>query len=131
MNFYLQRKDEYIMTTNTMTNLQRLQLEIQQSGFTDDELSIFLEENSLSPNDEYNPSSNQSKRAIYQSALTVLEAIANNPELMASRKFDDTSVLDFADNLQNRIDQLERKIRQLPSSDTPQDNSNTFMLFGN
>ncbi|MNW29903.1 hypothetical protein D3C74_67700 [compost metagenome] len=32
---------------------------------------------------------------------------------MADRKFDDASVLDFADNLQNRIDQLERKITQL------------------
>lgn len=117
--------------STTMTNLDRLKLEIQDSGFTDIELSIFLAENSLSPNDEYNPSSNQSKRSIYQSALTALEAIANNPQLMVDRKFDDTSVLDFADNLQNRIDQLERKIRQLPSSDTPQDNSNTFMLFDN
>lgn len=116
--------------STTMTNIERLKLEIQDSGFTDIELSIFLEENSLSPLETYNPSSNQSKRAIYQSALTVLEAIANNPELMADRKFDDTSVLDFADSLQNRIDQLERKIRKLPTSDTPQDNSNTFMLFG-
>ncbi|MBA9088038.1 hypothetical protein FHR92_004532 [Fontibacillus solani] len=112
-----------------MTNLERLQIEIQQSGFTDVELSVFLEESSLSPSEDYNPSSNENKKAIYQTALSCLEAIANNPQLMANRKFDDQSVDDFADSLQNRIDQLERKIRQLPSSDDVGAKSNTFMLF--
>lgn len=113
-----------------MINLERLKLEIQQSGFTDDELSILLLENLLDPLESYNPSSNQSKRAIFQTALSCLGAIANNPQLMASRKLDDLSVSDFAESLQNRIDQLERKIRQLPSSDSLDAKGNTFMLFG-
>ncbi|MNW31434.1 hypothetical protein D3C74_83490 [compost metagenome] len=112
-----------------MTNLERLKIAIQESGFTDEELFIFLEESSLSPSEEYIPSSNENKKAIYQTALSCLEAIANNPQLMANRKFDDQTVDDFADSLQNRIDQLERKIRQLPSSDDVGVKNNTFMLF--
>lgn len=104
-----------------MTNLQRLQLEIQQSGFTDDELSIFLEESLLSPD--------ENKKATYQTALSVLESIANNPQLLANRKLDDMSVYDFAVSLQNRIDQLDRKIRLLPSSDVAGTKGNSFMLF--
>lgn len=45
-----------------MTNLERLKLEIQQSGFSDPELSIFLKESNLSPTDTFNTSSNDSKR---------------------------------------------------------------------
>lgn len=123
------RKDEYIMPTNAMTNLQRLKIEVQQSGFTDDELSIFLEESLLFPSAEYNPASNENKKAIYQTALSVLEAIANNPQLLVNRKFDDMTVSDFAESLQNRIDQLERKIRMLQSSDDTATKGNSFMLF--
>ncbi|GGF86389.1 hypothetical protein [Paenibacillus aceti] len=112
-----------------MTNLDRLKLEIQQSGFTDDELSIFLEESSLSPTEEYNPAFNNSKRYIYQTALSCLEAIANNPQLMASRKLDDMTVSDFAESLQNRIDQLDQKIRLLPSNGDSGTQGSTFMLF--
>ena len=117
------------MSTNKMTNLERLKLEISQSGYTDEELSIFLEESLLSPSDEYIPASNENKKAIYQTALSILEAIANNPQLLANKKFDDTSVSDFAESIQNRIDQLERKLRMLKSSDNESTQSNSFMLF--
>lgn len=110
-----------------MTNLERLKLEIQQSGFTDEELSIFLEESSLSPSDTYGTSSNDSKKAIYQTALSCLEAIANSPKLMRTFKEDEITVSDFAESLQNRIDQLERKIRSMTINQS--ETSNTFMLF--
>lgn len=45
----------------TITNLERLKLGIQKSGFTDDELSIFLQEPLISPIEIYNPVSNNSK----------------------------------------------------------------------
>ncbi|WP_346234432.1 hypothetical protein MKY04_11940 [Lysinibacillus telephonicus] len=111
-----------------MNNLQRLQLETQGIELTHEEFRVYLAENSLNHYDEYNPNSNKSKRAIYQTALAILESVANNPELMKDYKQDDMTISAFHENLMARIDQLERKIRTMPISDDSND-SNFFMLF--
>lgn len=111
-----------------MNNLQRLQLEIQGIDLTHEEIQIYLAENGLSHYEEYNPSSNVSKRAIYQTALSVLESVANNPTLMKDYKQDDMTISAFHENLLSRIDQLERKIRQMPVNEDNSD-STFFMLF--
>lgn len=111
-----------------MTNLQRLQLEIQGITLTQDQMQVYLAENGLKHVDDYKAESQASKRAIYKTALSILESIANNPALMKNYKQDDMSVADFAQNLQNRIDQLERKIRMMQNDDSKSD-SNFFVLF--
>lgn len=111
-----------------MNNLERLKLEIQQSGFTDHELSIFLEESGLSPTDTYDTSSVPSKKAILQTALSCLEAIANNPNYFKDMKIDDMTISSFSESIQNRIDQLERKLRSMAINESD-NGSNTFMLF--
>ncbi|WP_031408032.1 hypothetical protein [Geobacillus vulcani] len=111
-----------------MTNLQRLLLEIQDIDLDQNELAIYLQENGLNAHDEYNPSSATNKRNIYKTALSILESIANNPSLMKNYKLDDMTVTDFHENLLNRIDQLERKIRQMKTDDEEQ-TGNVFMLF--
>lgn len=93
------------------------------------ELIIYLQENELSPHDQYNPQSHTNKRNIYKSALSVLESIANSPSTLKNVKHEDMTVSDFATNIQNRIDQLEYKIRTLKTDEQAQLNSNTFMLF--
>lgn len=113
------------------TNLERLKMETKGIDYPDSELSIYLAESGLSPDAEYDPSSAATKRAIYETALSVLESLANQPQLMKNYKSDDQSVTDFHDNLQARIDQLERKIRMMAVNDNEYGNSNTFMLFGN
>lgn len=110
-----------------MNNLQRLQMEIKGIDLSQQELMIYLEESGLVATNEYNPQSNSNKRAIYQCALSILESIANNPTLMRAVKIDDMTVSDFHENLLNRIDQLERKIRTMPSDDN--NNGNVFLLF--
>lgn len=110
-----------------LNNLQRLQMEIKGIELSQNELYIYLEESGLKPTDTYNPQSNVNKRAIYQCALSILESIANNPTLMRAIKIDDMTVSDFHDTLMNRIDQLERKIRTMPSDDY--NNGNVFLLF--
>lgn len=112
-----------------MNNLQRLQLEVQSIKLEQDELSIYLQENDLQPFQEYNPQSATNKKNIYRAALSVLESIANNPASMKSYKLDDMTVSDFHENLMNRIDQLERKIRTLKTDEQLQNESNFFMLF--
>lgn len=112
-----------------MKNIQRLQMEIQGIELSQNELSIYIEETGLQPHDEYNSSSQSAKRNIYLAALSILESIANNPSSMKNYKHDDMTVSDFADNLQNRIDQLERKVRTMRTDEQP--DSNYFMLFNN
>jgi hypothetical protein len=112
-----------------LTNLERLQLETKGINYPESELTVYLQENGLNPQDEYNPQSNANKKAIYSTALALLESLANQPQLMKSYKEDDISVLDFADALQNRIDQLNRKIRMMSVNDDNSGNSNIFMLF--
>jgi DNA polymerase II small subunit/DNA polymerase delta subunit B len=112
-----------------MNNLQRLQLETKGIKLEQDELIVYLQENDLQPFDEYNPQSATSKKNIYRAALSILESIANNPSSMKAYKMDDTTVSDFHENLMNRIDQLERKIRTLKTDEQLQNESNFFMLF--
>lgn len=112
-----------------MNNLQRLELETKGIQLEQDELVIYLQENDLQPFEEYNAQSATSKKKIYQSALSVLDSIANNPTGMKSYTMDDMTVSDFHENLLSRIDQLERKIRGLKTDEQLQNETNFFMLF--
>ena len=113
-----------------MTNTERLQMEIKGISLTPSEIEIYLQENSLIATDEYNPSSNTNKRNILKTALSILESVANQPALMKDYKQDDITISQFAENLQNRIDQLENKIRQIPDdSMTYADGASFFYMF--
>ncbi|SFA52405.1 hypothetical protein SAMN05216169_103229 [Anoxybacillus pushchinoensis] len=111
-----------------MTNLQRLMLETKGIDLDQNELAVYLAENGLNPHDEYNPQSATAKRNIYKTALSILESIANNVQLMKNYKHEDMTVTDFHENLMNRIDSLERKIRQMKTDEQKQ-TGNVFMLF--
>lgn len=112
-----------------MKNIERLKIEIKGINYPDEELTIYLQENGLDPEAEYNPQSNSNKKAILATALALLESLANQPQLMKSYKEDDLTIYDFADSLQSRIQQLDRKLRMMSSSDNTTTNSSTFMLF--
>lgn len=112
--------------------MQRLEMEINNDTLklSQEELSIYLQENRIdNPFNEYNPSSATDKKNLLSSALSVLEMIANDVNRMKSYKLDDMTVSDFHENLMNRIDQLERKIRNLKTDEQLQNESNFFMLF--
>ncbi|KAF2425593.1 glutathionylspermidine synthase [Bacillus subtilis] len=110
-----------------MDNIERLQMEISGIELPHEELLVYLEEEGLDGYKPYNASSKVNKKAIYQSALSVLNSIANQPHAMKNYKQDDMTVEGFAKYLQARIDQLEKKIRQMPNEDST--NSNFFNLF--
>lgn len=109
-----------------MNNLQRLQMEIKGVQLEQNELIVYLKENELNPHEPYNAQSLTSRKAIYQTALAVLESLANNPELMKNIKMDDMTVSEFHENLHRRINQLTRTIRNMK---TDSSNSDTFMLW--
>ncbi|MGG2111068.1 hypothetical protein ABFY60_11190 [Lysinibacillus pakistanensis] len=104
--------------------MQRLEMEIQGIEITQEHKMIYLEEAGLKPFDKYDSQSNSNKKSVYESALAILEAIANNPDTMREVKLDDMTVSDFADSLGKRIDALYKKIRTMPD-----DNSNGTSWF--
>lgn len=104
-------------------------METQGIALDQSQLTIYLQENELQPHEPYNPQSATNKKLIYQSALSVLESIANNPVNLKSYRLDDMTVSDFAESLMARIDQLERKIRNLKTDEQMQNDSSFFMLF--
>lgn len=110
-----------------MTNLERLQMEIKGYNISDDELIVYLMENDLDYNIEYDAKSNTNKKAIYQTALNVLESIANSPETLKNYKTNDVSITHFATNLQNRIDDLRKKISNMVTDEMVSENDATFV----
>lgn len=100
-----------------MTNLERLKMAIKGIDFTDEELTIYLQENSLVSTDTYVSTSNTNKKNILRTALSILEDVANQPQLMKTFKLEDMTISQFSENLQNRIEALEKKIRQIPDDD--------------
>jgi len=115
-----------------MTNLERLKMATDGVEIIDANLLIYLEENDLISIAEYVPASNTNKKQIYKTALAILESIANSPSTMKDYKNDDISISNFAENLQSRISQLEKKIRQIPSDDdavTSNDGGTSFVYM--
>lgn len=113
-----------------MINSDRLLMEIKGITLTTTEINIYLAENLLVPTTEYIPTSNTNKRNILKAALSILESVANRPDLMKNYKQDDISISQFHENLMNRIETLEIKIRQIPDdANTYQDGASFFMMF--
>ncbi|WP_025843748.1 hypothetical protein [Brevibacillus agri] len=114
-----------------MTNQERLQMEIKGIILSTDELAVYLLENDLMVSDSYNPSDKTQTRKIYETALSILESISNQPQLMKNYSHDDQTVSQFHENLMARIDQLENKIRKMKIEESKAANSNGcfFMLF--
>lgn len=114
-----------------MTNIERLKMEIRDIDIIEDELIVYLMENDLTYNDEYNPESNSNKKAIYKTALSILESIANSPKSMKNYKTDDISITHFATNLEKRIDDLRKKIVTMQNDELVSENDATFIYIFN
>ena len=112
-----------------MTNIDRLLMEIEGIELTTEKLSVYLQENDLNPNDEYNSQSKTNRKNILKTALSILESIANNPQLMKSFKLEDMTITQFSENLQNRIDALDRKIRLIPDDNGYNDGASFVYIF--
>lgn len=110
-----------------MDNIERLQMEIGGIELPYEELIVYLEEEGINGYATYNASSKANKKAIYATALSILNSIANQPHLIKNYRQDDMTIDSFAKYLQSRIDQLEKTIRQMPNEDSAP--SNFFNLF--
>ena len=113
--------------TYAITNTGRLQMEIKGVNLLFSELDIYLLENGLEPDADYNATSNSNKKAIYQTALSILESVANNPQMMKNYKTEDLTITHFHTNLLSQIDNLNRKIRSMIDDDFTSENDATFI----
>ena len=99
-----------------MTNLERLKLELSNKEYyTDDEYSVFLNENNLVPNGTYSKADNEIN--LLKSVIAILETLSNDVDLM--RKIDSKEItsIDQAYNyLAQRITSLKGKILEIQES---------------
>lgn len=110
-----------------MTNLERLKLELSnKSYYTDEEYSVFLNENNLVPTDTYNKINNEID--LLKTVVNILETLSNDVDLMRKIDSKDITSIDQASlYLSKRITSIENKILDL--EEKKNGNSNTTYLF--
>ena len=110
-----------------MTNLERLKLELSNKQYyTDDEYSVFLNENNLIPTDTY--SKTTSEIDLLKTVVNILETLSNDVDLMRKIDSKDITSIDQASlYLSKRITSIENKILDL--EEKKNGNSNTTYLF--
>lgn len=112
-----------------MTILQRLKLELSNKDYyTDEEYSMFLEENELKSIDEYSKNEDQIK--LLQTVVSILETLANDVDLM--RKIDSKDIISTdqaVKYLSLRIDTINKKIIDLKEENDEYISSNIRPIF--
>lgn len=99
-----------------MSNLERLKLELSNKEYyTDDEYSVFLNENNLIPNSDYNKENNQIN--LLETVVSILETLSNEVDLM--RKIDTKDIITTEQAfkyLDVRITKVNAKILEIKES---------------
>lgn len=112
-----------------MTILQRLKLELSNKDYyTDEEYSMFLEENRLRPDDEYSKYDDQTR--LLETVVSILETLANDVDLM--RKIDSKDIISTDQAIKYlslRIDTLNKKIIDLKEENDEYISSNIRPIF--
>lgn len=95
-----------------MDNLSRLKLEVKPY-YSDFEYGVFLQENGLVPTDTYDKA--RDELYLLQTVVCILQALSNNIDIMMSISSEFTSTSSAYKNLQNRIDDLTKRIALIPT----------------
>ena len=96
-----------------MQILQRLKMELSnQQYFSDEQYNQFLLENDLTPTDNYDKSTMQ--KQLLLTVLDVLEAVANDIDLMTSISTEFSNIGQAYQFIEVRIGQVKDKIAAIP-----------------
>ncbi len=99
-----------------MNVLDRLKLELSNKEYFSDEQYIqFLTENSLSITEEYDKQTMQ--KSLLFTVIDVLEAVANDTDIMQSISTEFTTVGAAYKYIEQRIGQIKDKIASIPAPD--------------
>lgn len=99
---------------NKLTNIERLKLELANKNyFTDDEYSVFLDENSLNATEIYE----KQKDELYllQTVISIFSALSNNIDLFIKTQTEFLTISSAQKGISDRIGELERRILLIPS----------------
>lgn len=92
-----------------MTNLERLKLELgNKEYFSNEEYSVFLDENDLNSDGGYDKI--EDNRNLLLTCLDVLEAVANDIDLMRKVETEFTTTSQAYSYLEKRIESIKDKI---------------------
>ena len=109
-----------------MQNLDRLKLELNNKEyFTEDEYTTFLTENGLDPLVEYNKSTMQ--RDLLWTVVDILEAVANDVDLMRKVETEFTTTTDAVKHINDRIERIKTRIENI--RDDEEEYSNVRLFF--
>mgnify|MGYP006966668254 CR=1 FL=1 len=107
---------EIMERRHRMNVLDRLKLELSNKEyFSDEQYTQFLTENSLSATEEYDKQTMQ--KALLLTVIDVLEAIANDTDIMQSISTEFTTVGAAYKYIEQRIGQIKDKIASIPEPD--------------
>ncbi len=110
-NSYYQ--DDAVFMVGSCTNIIRLKRELANKQYFDDEVfCMYLEENSLDPNQTYDKDTMQ--KQLLQAVCDVLQAVLSNVDLMRSVQTEFSSTTQAAEHLENRIHNLQKRILAIP-----------------
>lgn len=109
-----------------MTVLERLKMELSnQEYFIDSQYRQFLTENNLTYSDEYDKKSMQ--RPLLLTVLDILEAVANDVDLLRNISTEFNNVSEAYQFLEIRMSQIKDRIAQIPLE--PEGEFNAFSLM--
>lgn len=113
-----------------MTNLQRLKLELSNKAYyTDEEYTVFLEENSLYSTDTYSKVDDETN--LLETVIAILETLSNDVDLMRKIDSKDITSIDQAYKyLSLRIQSIKARIIEIEESKV-ENYSNIRPLFFN
>lgn len=98
-----------------MTTLDRLKIELNQKPYYDDKIfSMYLSENELDPDGEYNKTTMQ--RGLYGAVLDVLQSLANDIDLFRKTETEFVSTGEAYKYLQRRLDDVKNRIAAIPDA---------------
>ena len=99
-----------------MDNFLRLKLELNNKEyFTEEEYIQFLEENDLNHKEEYNKATMQ--RKLLWTVVDVLEAVANDVDLMRRVETEFATTTDAVKHINDRIERIKNRIQTIPDGE--------------
>lgn len=113
-----------------MNVLDRLKVELNHKDyFTDEEYTMYLQENELTATDNYNKSTMQ--RNLLLTVIDILEAVSNDVDLMRTIADGTTnmSIGECIKLLSTRINDIKDRIATLPIDSEDEGNGNFGIMF--
>lgn len=111
-----------------MMNLQRLKLELNNKKyFTDEEYTVFLDENNLVADDEYDKATMQVD--LLYTIVDVLEALLNDVDMYRKVQTEFMTTGEAVKHFKSRIDDIRQKIFDIQSKDIEEESCFSMLFY--